>query len=71
MFTPPPKIYLERSCIKYSSLQAHYILIWTFFVQWNQGPGFENSGVETPSQVDLGRGGEHIYIYIYIHTIIT
>ena len=25
---PPPKIYLERSCIKYSSLQGHYILIW-------------------------------------------
>ena len=38
----------------------------TFFVQMNQGPGFANSGGETPSQADLGRGGggEHIYIYI-------
>ena len=28
MVTPPPKIYLERSCIKYSSLQAHYISLY-------------------------------------------
>ena len=28
MVSPPPKIYLERFCIKYSSFQAYYILIW-------------------------------------------
>ena len=25
---PPPKIHLERSCSKYSFLQAHHILTW-------------------------------------------
>ena len=25
---PPPRIYIERFCIKYSSLQTHNILIW-------------------------------------------
>ena len=42
----------------------------TFFVQGNQCPGCENSGCETPSQVDLGRGGEHLYLFFLrgLHT---
>ena len=32
--------------------------------------GFEKSGGENASHMDLGGGGEHIYIYIYIHMYI-